>query len=93
MPMDRETRALLKALVEGQVNLAQGQVKLVEGQAKLAQAQARTEGELRQLGKRMDKYTAAVMRGLTNGARRDHGLEKRVDSVEARLSALERQRR
>ena len=76
MAMDRETRTLLKALVDGQV--------------KLAGAQARTEAGLRQLGKRMDKYAEAVMRGFTNGARRDHGLEKRVDSVEARLGALER---
>ncbi len=90
MVTDRETKALLKALVDGQLKLAGEVGRLVKEQARTSKEQARTSAELRQLGKRMDKYAAAVVRGFTNGAGRDHAVEKRVDQLEQRVSTLER---
>jgi hypothetical protein len=37
----------------------------------------------------LDGFTAAVLRGFTEGAGRDIATEKRVDQLEARMSQLE----
>lgn len=101
--MDPALRTLLKALVEGQVKLAEGQVKLeegqvklVEGQVKLEEGQARLEksqarmmDKLTVVSERLDGFARAVIRGFTNGASRDSGLERRLGRLERRVTRLE----
>lgn len=97
--MDPDLKALLSALVEGQV-------KLSEGQATLAAAHARTERRLdgielvmRQLAEEVVKLTEAqrrteerlgwfgqqVTRGFTAVARRQGKIEKRVGKLERKV--------
>src|SRR5438046_1985367 len=100
MAMERETRTLLKALVDGQVKLAEGLKshakttntaiqRLSTDVRQLTTDVRQLTTDVRYLGKRMDRYATAVVRGFTNGTRRDHVIEKRVGVLEARVTSLE----
>ena len=103
MATDRETKVLLKALVDGQVKLTERVDKLAEGQERLTDRvdklteqmtraatliNALGEGQAK-LSERVDGFTAAVLRGFTEGAGRDLATDRRVDGLEARVAKLE----
>ena len=74
--MDPELKTLLMALAEGQV-------KLDERVGIMANA-------LAELGRRMDGYAQAVVKGFTAGAERNGKVERRLSAAETRLDRLEK---
>ncbi len=97
MAMDPELKELLGTLVEGQVRLNEGQARLTDRIDVLTEQMTRAatlinalaDGQAK-LAERVDGFTAAVLRGFTDGAGRDHVIEKRVDALEERVTNLER---
>ncbi len=73
----------LKDTLTEQVGRSAGLInELAEGQVKLTD-------RVEKLTERLDGFTAAVLRGFTEGVGRDIATEKRVDQLEARMSQLE----
>jgi hypothetical protein len=97
MAVDSELKALLDALVEGQLKLAEVQQRFSEGLQRLAEGQQRhgerldrVEAALERLTVRVEAFTDAVLRGFTDAAGRDRALDSRVEKPESRMQALER---
>jgi hypothetical protein len=93
MATDRETKALLKALVDGQVKLAEGQAQLTERVDHLAGRldtfAEKITADITRLTGRLDAFAEVVVRGFTESAGRDIATDKRVDGLEARVAKLE----
>jgi predicted GTPase len=77
---------LINTLAEGQVLLARRVDNIAEGQEALAKHVDRRIGEL---AARVDTFNETVLRGFTDAAARDHGLERRLDELETRVAAIE----
>ncbi len=85
------TATIVNALAEGQDVLRDGLLQLTEQVTRTATiVNALAEGQMK-LGERVDGFTAAVLRGFTEGAGRDLANERRVDALEARMTKLEQQ--
>jgi len=93
MATDRETKALLKALVDGQVKLAEGQTQLSARvdhlAARLDTFAEKITTDITRLTGRLDAFAEVVVRGFTESAGRDIATDKRVDGLEARVAKLE----
>lgn len=72
--------------------LAEGQAQLVVGQAQLVAGQTQLTKTVGNLATRIDAFTEAVMRGFTDAAGRHGELAAKVTTLDARLTALERER-
>ncbi len=66
-------------------------VKLTDEVSHLAAGQDELRRVIQDLGARMDGYTQAVLRGLTESVTRDSAIEKRVARLEERVGRIEKE--
>lgn len=86
----RDTHVALGELAGHVSELADHVVRLDKGQARLDEKVGVMAEALTDLGKRMDGYAKAVVKGFTTGAERNGKLSKRVEAVEGRLDKIEK---